>query len=93
MNTYIINKNEMLSFLRYKIISKWKIAAEDNSDNTKFSDYLMNETSYSPDSEFIQSFCRTREEHKHPYETGIYDMILPADVARYELKNLYKPQK
>ena len=91
MDKYLINKNELLSFLRYEILYKWKCVAEHDSDASKFSHYLINETPYQPDSDFIQSLCETDEEHEDPIGTGIYEDILPGDVARYQLKSLYKP--
>lgn len=89
-NQYLINENELLAFLRYEILYKWKssIKKEDS-----FSYYLINETPYQPDSEFIQSLCNTDEEHADPIGTGIYENILPADVARYQAATLYKPYK
>lgn len=58
-----------------------------------FGFYLLKETPYQPDSDFIQSLCETKEEHENPIEAGIYNDILPADVARYQAATLYKPYK
>lgn len=90
-NKYLINENELLTFLRYEILYKWKCSINQNPDNTEFGHYLINETPYQPNSKFIQSFCETKEERKDPIKTGVYEDILPADVARYQLKTLYKP--
>ena len=89
-NKYLINENELLTFLRYEILYKWKSSVK--KDNS-FSYYLINKTPYQPDSEFIQSLCKTDEEHADPISTGIYEDILPADIAKYQLKALYKPYK
>lgn len=91
MDKYLINKNNLLSFLRYEILYKWKSSIDKNSNNNDFAYYLLNETPYQPKSDFIQSLCKTKEEHEDPIGTGIYKDILPADVARYQLKTLYKP--
>ena len=93
MDKYLINKNELLAFLRYELLYKWKEAAKINPMNEDFGFYLINETPYQPDSDFIQSLCKTDNEHENPIEAGIYDDILPADVARYQLTTLYKPYK
>ena len=93
MNKYLIDKNELLSFLRYKILYKWKKSIELNPKNKNFGFYLLNETSYQPNSDFIQSLCKTEEERKDPIKMQIYDDILPADVARYEITALYKSYK
>lgn len=90
---YLINKNDLLAFLRYEILYKWRAAAKIDPDNNKFSHYLQNETPYQPDSEFIQSLCETDKEHADPIGTGVYEDILPADVARYQAATLYKPYK
>ena len=86
MEKYLITKNELLAFLRYEILYKWKQSSDEN-----FGDYLLKDTVYQPDHEFIQSFCRTKEEKEDPIAAGIYKDILPADVARYQASNLYKP--
>ena len=93
MDKYLISKNDLLAFLRYEILYKWKEAAKLNSEYENFGFYLLSETPYQPDSDFIQSFCETKEEHENPIETDIYDDILPADVARYQAATLYKPYK
>jgi len=93
MDKYLINKNDLLAFLRYEILYKWKEAAKLNSENENFGSYLLKETPYQPDSDFIQSFCKTKEEHENPIHTGIYEEIRPADVARYQIATLYKPYK
>ena len=87
MNNYLINENELSSFLKYKILYKWKTSSYPNS----FGEYLYKETSYTPDSDFIQNFCNNENEKQNPYTTGVYEDILPADIARYEVKNLYQP--
>ncbi len=92
-NKYLISENELLAFLRYEILYKWKTATNIETDNDEFAHYLMNETPYQPDSEFIQSLCETEEEKNNPIESGIYEDILPSDVARYQLTTLYKPYK
>ena len=61
--------------------------------NENFGFYLLKETPYQPDSDFIQSLCETKEEHENPIKTGVYEDILPADVARYQAATLYKPYK
>lgn len=93
MDKYLINKNDLLIFLRYEILYKWKTAAKLNPENEDFGFYLLKETPYQPDSDFIQSLCETKEEHENPIEAGIYNDILPADVARYQAATLYKPYK
>lgn len=93
LNKYLINKNDLLAFLRYEILYKWKEAAKLNPENEDFGFYLLKETPYQPDSDFIQSLCETKEEHENPIETGIYNDILPADVARYQAATLYKLYK
>ena len=93
MDKYLINKNDLLTFLRYEILYKWKTAAKLNPENEDFGFYLLKETSYQPDSDFIQSLCETKEEHENPIEAGIYNDILPADIARYQAATLYKPYK
>ena len=90
---YLINKNELLAFLRYELLYKWKESAKINPENESFGTYLLNETPYQPDSNFIQSLCKTKEEKADPIKTGIYEDILPTDVARYQLTTLYKPYK
>ena len=90
---YLISKDDLLAFLRYEILYKWKEAAKLNPENEDFGFYLLKETPYQPDSDFIQSLCETKEEHENPIETGIYNDILPADVARYQAATLYKPYK
>ena len=92
-NKYLISKDDLLAFLRYEILYKWREAAKIDPDNDEFSHYLQNETPYQPDSEFIQSLCETDEEHADPIDTGVYEDILPADVARYQAATLYKPYK
>lgn len=91
-NKYLIDKNELLAFLRYEILYKWKESTKYNLDES-FGSYLLKNTPYQPDSDFIQSLCKTEEEHKDPIKTGIYDDILPADVAKYQAETLYKPYK
>lgn len=94
MKKYLINENELLAFLRYEILYKWKEEATRlNYENKSFGSYLLKETPYQPDSDFIQSLCKTKEEHEDPIKTGIYEEILPADVARYQAATLYKPYK
>ena len=93
MDKYLINKNELLAFLRYEILYKWKCVAETNDKAKDFSYYLQNETPYHPNSEFIQSLCKTKEEHDDPIGTMVYEDILPADVAKYQAATLYKPYK
>ena len=93
MDKYLINKNDLLTFLRYQILYKWKEAAKIDPNNNKFSYYLKNNTIYRPNSEFIQSLCTTDEERADPIGMGIYEDILPADVARYQMTTLYKPYK
>ena len=92
-NKYLISKDDLLAFLRYEILYKWRAAAKLNPENEDFGFYLLKETPYQPDSDFIQSLCETKEEHENPIETGIYNDILPADVARYQAATLYKPYK
>ena len=36
MDKYLISKNELLSFLRYEILYKWKEAAKLNPENKNF---------------------------------------------------------
>lgn len=93
MDKYLISKNDLLAFLRYEILYKWKEAAKLNPENKDFGFYLLKETPYQPDSDFIQSLCETKEEHENPIEAGIYNDILPADVARYQAATLYKSYK
>ncbi len=93
MEKYLINKNELLSFLRYEILYKWKCYAEEHPLNPSFEYYLIHNTPYQPNHDFIQSLCETKEEHEDPIGTGVYEDILPADVARYQLTALYKPYK
>ena len=93
MDKYLISKNDLLAFLRYEILYKWKEAAKLNPENEDFGSYLLKETSYQPNSDFIQSLCKTKEEHEDPIKTGIYKDILPADIARYQAATLYKPYK
>ena len=91
MDKYLISKNDLLAFLRYEILYKWKEAAKLNPENEDFGFYLLKETPYQSDSDFIQSLCETKEEHENPIKTGVYEDILPADVARYQVATLYKP--
>ena len=92
-NKYLISKDDLLAFLRYEILYKWRTAAKINPENEDFGLYLLKETPYQPDSEFIQSLCETDEEHADPIDTGVYEDILPADVARYQAATLYEPYK
>lgn len=94
MDKYLINKNELLSFLRYEILYKWKEARKMQPDkNNTFAEYLINSSIYQPDHEFIQSLCITEEERKDPIETGVYNEILPADLARYQAETFYSSRK
>ncbi len=88
---YLISKNEMLSFLRYEILYKWRQSAKIKPENETFENYLLNETPYQPNHPFIQGLCLTKEEKADPIKTNIYKHILPADVARYQLKEQYTP--
>lgn len=90
---YLISKNEMLSFLRYEILYKWRQSAKIKPENKTFENYLLNDTPYQPNHPFIQSFCSTKEEKEDPINTDIYKHIRPADVARYQLKEQYTPYK
>lgn len=93
MDKYIINYNELLSFLRYQILYKWKAAIEKSPKNKDFGNYLLNETPYQPNHQFIQSICLDDEERKDPVAAGIYNQILPGDVARYQASTIYSPYK
>lgn len=93
MEKYLISKNNLLSFLRYEILYKWKEAVKMDLDNKNFGYYLLHETPYQPDSDFIQSLCETDEEREDPVAAGVYEDILPADVARYQADTLYTPYK
>ena len=90
-NKYLISNNELLGFLRYELLYKWKNWQARAITQDTFGDYLLNNTNFQPNHEFIQSLCRTEEERKDPIKAGIYNDILPADIARYQLKTLYKP--
>jgi hypothetical protein len=87
MEKYILNQNELASLIRYEILYKWhewqKIVDEERED---FASYLLADTPYQPDHEFIQSFCETEEEKADPVAAGVYNDIRPADVANYQLK-------
>lgn len=89
MDKYIISKNDLLIFLRYEILYKWK----QSTSPEDFGLYLLNDTPYQPDHEFIQSLCKNNEERKNPVKTGIYNSVLPADLARYQADRLYTPYK
>ena len=39
MDKYLINKNDLLTFLRYQILYKWKEAAKIDPNNNKFRYY------------------------------------------------------
>ena len=92
MEKYLINKNELLSFLRYEILFKWKAWQEKTKEeNRSFKNYLLKNTPYQPEHDFIQNFCKTKKEKQDPINTGVYDDILPSDIARYQLETLYKP--
>lgn len=93
MEKYLISKNELNAFLRYELLYKWKEAAKIRPENEDFGFYLLNETPYQPNSDFIQSLCETDEERANPIEAGVYGEILPADVARYQAATLYTPYK
>ena len=41
MDKYLINKNELLAFLRYEILYKWKCVAETNDKAKNFSYYFL----------------------------------------------------
>lgn len=90
---YLISKNTLLEFLRYEILYKWKESEKIYPENKSFAKYLLNNTQFIPEHEFIQSLCTTEEEHKDPVKMGIYEDILPADIARYQLNTLYVPYK
>ena len=92
MRHYLISENELNAFLRYETLYKWKSFAQ-REGKTSFADYLLRDTPYQPDSDFIQSLCETDEERANPVETGVYEDILPADLARYQTATLYKPYK
>lgn len=83
MKQYLVTQNELDAFLRYELLYKWR-SYSDRIGGATFAEYLLNETCYHPDSEFIQSMCETDAEHEDPVETGVYDDLLPADVARYQ---------
>ena len=91
LHKYLINENELLSFLKYEILYKWEYAKKQNEDNNDFANFLINSTPYNPNSNFIQSLCQTKAEHEDPIGTGVYKDILPADVASYQLRTLYQP--
>lgn len=94
MDKYLINKDDLLAFLRYEILYKWREAAKINPDkNESFGDYLLHSTPYQPSHEFIQSFCLNDKEREDPIKAGIYNDILPSDVARYQVATLYSPYK
>ncbi len=89
MDKYIISKNDLLIFLRYEILYKWKQST--NPEDFKL--YLLNNTPYQPDHEFIQDLCKNDKERENPIKAGVYNDILPADLARYQADHLYTPYK
>ena len=93
MEQYLMDKNEMLSFLRYEILYKWRESAKRKPENTEFKNYLLNETPFKPNHPFIQSLCETKEEKENPIGHEIYDHIRPADIAIYQLETFYTPFK
>lgn len=94
MDKYLINKSELIAFLRYELLYKWHNAEKLNPEkNNTFAKYLIHSTPYQPNHEFIQSLCQTEEEHNDPIGTGVYEDILPANVARYQAATLYSPYK
>ena len=92
MKKYILNQNELQTLVRYEILYKWKEWQNRTEEKSKyFGTYLLKDTPYQPEHEFIQNFCKTNEERTDPIKYNIYEDILPADLARYQTEKLYQP--
>lgn len=87
MGFYILSRNELYVLLKSKVINDWKTS--DEKDET-FARYLLYESEYTPNSEFIQSLCETEEEKLNPFETGVYADITVDDLVNYLIKKYHK---
>ena len=87
---YILNQNELQTLVRYEILYKWRSwQNKTEEENKSFGNYLLKDTIYIPQHEFIQKFCKTEEEKKDPIKANIYEDILPADLARFQVATIY----
>lgn len=89
---YLVKQTDLNALVRYEILFKWKQWQEEMASNNKsFGDYLLEDTPYQPNHEFIQSLCKTKEEKADPINYKIYEDILPSDLARYQVSKFYTP--